>query len=58
MTNRRMVCVYCGERLELNGALMVPFEDRLEHFDVGIQRYSKLCKSSPTRRHDDREVSA
>ena len=50
-----MRCVYCDEPLEVNTAMRVRFEDRLEHFDAGLNRYSKLCRKSPTKRHDDRK---
>ena len=49
-----MVCRYCGESLEIASALSVRFEDRLIHFDIGLNRYSKLCRKSPNKRHDDR----
>jgi len=49
-----MKCRYCGESLEVDSSLRVRFEDRLKHFDVGLQRYSVLCRKSPNRpqRHD------
>lgn len=47
-----MTCIYCGEELEINTAFRCLFEDRLTHFDMGLNRYSKLCKKSPNKRHD------
>jgi len=50
-----MTCVYCGAELDVDTSLRTSFEDRLIAWDAGLNRYSKLCKKSPSKRHDDKE---
>lgn len=46
-----MICEYCRAELDVDTALRTSFEDRLIAFDMGLNRYSKLCKQSPSKRH-------
>jgi len=50
-----VTCIHCGAELDVDTALRTPFEDRLIAWDQGLNRYSKLCKKSPSKRHDDKE---